>query len=367
MSVHKRSRNGKTTYMVSYRNGGNKQRTETYSRKVDADKRDVEIRQAKQRGDPIPPRGRGDAKETFEKFARDSWWPVHVEGARLTKQTRERYATFLDKHLIPRIGDKPLTHIDVAAVLAVKAGLATDKVPDYTSARVLKLLRQILGFAVLSGKLAQNPADVLRTRGMLPSQNRKGDVRPIWPDETEAIRKAMLASQSPNALRNATLVSVLAYAGLRPAEAVGELRWEGVGSDYLQIRAAKTGKSRTVPDLIQPLMDDLAEWRKASKSTAAKALVFPDENGEPWSKNYYGQWRSRMFQPPAPDGARVYDLRHGYASLLIREGVDLTEVADRMGHSPTMTTTHYAHVFKQHRKAKRVPMEKLVLTARAKA
>jgi len=119
-----------------------------------------------------------------------------------------------------------------------------------------------------------------------------------------------------------------------------------------------------VPDLIQPLMDDLAEWRKAS-SKAAKALVFPDENGEAWSKNYYGQWRSRSFNPAAPTGARVYDLRHGYASLLIREGVDLTEVADRMGHSPTMTTTHYAHVFKQHRKAKRVSMETLVKRARA--
>jgi integrase len=70
----------------------------------------------------------------------------------------------------------------------------------------------------------QNPADVLRANGMLPSQKRKEEVQPIWADETEAIRCAMLASKSPHALRNATLISVLAYAGLRPAEALA-LRW----------------------------------------------------------------------------------------------------------------------------------------------
>jgi len=52
--------------------------------------------------------------------------------------------------------------------------------------------------------------------------------------------------------------------------------------------------------------------------------------------------------------------------MLIREGLDLAEVARRMGHSPTMTTQHYAHVFEQYREHKREPMERIVLAARAK-
>jgi integrase len=362
----KRTGGNKRAYKVEYRNGSGK-RTETYTVKADAEKRDAEIKLAKQRGEPVPKKGRGDAKITFEDFAYETWWPTHVQGAKIGERAQERYASWLDNHLIPRIGGEPLTHIDVAAVLDVKAGLAKDGVPDYTSARTLKLFRQIMGFAVLMGKLEQNPADVLRARGMLPPQGRKGDVSPLWPDDTEAIRRAMLASQSPHALRNATLVSVLAYAGLRPSEAVGELRWEGIGSDFIQVRASKTGKSRTIPQLIKPLMADLEAWHEASESTAAKALVFPDEHGQPWSKNALGNWRIRIFQPSAPEGARPYDLRHGYASLLIREGVELTEVAERMGHSLTMTSTHYGHVFKQHRNKPREPMEKLVRKARKAA
>jgi integrase len=364
VSAVKRNGGNKRAFKVRYRDATGKARSETYSVKADADKRDAEIRLAKQRGEPLPKKGRGDPKQTFEAFAYEVWWPTAVQGARLSARAQERYASWLDNHLIPRIGDEPLAHIDVAAVLDVKAGLARDAVPDYTSARTLKLLRQILGFAVLSGKLAQNPADVLRARGMLPPQGRKGDVRPLWPDETELIRAGMLNGQSPHALRNATLISVLAYAGLRPSEALHELCWQGVGDDYLQVRAGKTGRSRTIPELIKPLLGDLAAWREASRSTAAKALVFPDDDGGAWGRTALGNWRNREFKPRAPEGARIYDLRHGYASLLIREGVDPAEVAARMGHSLTMTTAHYAHVFQQHRNKPREPMEKVVLDAR---
>lgn len=41
--------------------------------------------------------------------------------------------------------------------------------------------------------------------------------------------------------------------------------------------------------------------------------------------------------------ARVYDLRHGCASLLLSIGVSPTEVARRLGHSVQMLFTVYAH------------------------
>src|SRR5207249_12340047 len=119
-----------------------------------------------------------------------------------------------------------------------------------------------------------------------------------------------------------------------------------------------------VPELIKPLRDDLKAWKAAAKRTSANDLVFPSDDGKAFSKTAYGNWRNRVFLPAAPEGSRIYDLRHGYASLLIREGVDLTEVADRLGHSPTMTTAHYAHVFKEYRSRPNQRMETLVRKAR---
>ncbi len=338
MSIHVREVNGKKKYEVSYRSG--RQRTETYSRKVDAEKRDTEIRLAKERGEPIPRRGHGGGKETLKTFARDQWWPTEVSGAGLSLKTQERYATFLDKHLIPRIGDELLTSIDVQMILELRASLAKDKVPDYTAARTLKLLRQILHFAVIVGKLPSNPADVLSRPKMLPKQTRKDDLVPLYADEIEAIRAAILAGESPWKLRNAAMVSLYGYAGVRPLREGVELTWAALGADSLKVSAGKTGRSRIVPELIVPLLDDLAAWKAVAPSTAKTALIFPAEGGE-WTQSALNNWRNRIFSPLAPDGATPYSLRHGYALMLAREGVDDRDAADRMGHSLTMHNQHY--------------------------
>lgn len=150
--------------------------------------------------------------------------------------------------MIPRVGGEALAFIDVDRVIALRAELAADGVPDYTSARVLKLFRQILGFAVLKGRLPYNPAQVLSGRKALPSQKRTTDVRPIPPEQTKALRNAILASGSPFKQRDAILVSLIAYAGLRPEEALA-LRWENVSAGTIRVEHANAdgtiGRTKT--------------------------------------------------------------------------------------------------------------------------
>lgn len=373
MSVAAVRARGRRAWKVRYRDHGGKEHSETYDLKPDADVRDAEIRRAKQNRQPIPTRGRGEAGQTFEQFARDDWWPQHVVGKRLAPKTREMYVILLDAHLVPLIGSESLAYIDVPRVLGVRTSLAASNVGDYTSARALKLMRQILAFAVEVGRIPHNPADVLRARGALPSQKRKTDIRPLDPDETEALRERLLARQSPNALRDATFVSVLAYAGLRPEEALA-LKWESVGEDYVhvvqanrdgELAATKTGGRRMVTGLIETLRDDLAEWREASPDTRPSALVFPSDDGGLWRLWDYANWRRRTFKPNAPANARPYDLRHGYGSLLIREGVNRAEIAEQMGNSVAVLDSHYLHVFTKYRGRPAESMGAAVAEARA--
>jgi integrase len=358
-------------WKVRYRDHSGKARGETLATKVEATKRDAEIKLAKKAREPIPMRGRGNGGETFKDFALETWWPKHVEN-RMAKATQESYAALLDKHLVPIIGDDALAFIDVERVLDVRTQLAAQKVKNYTSARALKLLKQILGFAVQTGRIPHNPAAVLAERGQLPSQARVKPIHPLWPVETEAIRKAMLDSKGPNSLRDATLVSVLAYAGLRPSESLG-LAWKHVGKDSItveravkdgQLGATKTGETRIVPHLIKPLMADLAAWKSAAPNTSPNALVFPNGSGKPWTKATYKSWKKRVFRPLAPDGADLYSFRHGYACLLRREGQDTTEIAERMGNSAAVNEQHYRSIFRGFRNEPLLPLEAVVLDAR---
>ena len=77
----------------------------------------------------------------------------------------------------------------------------------------MTLLGSILERAVEWGKLQQNPARSVRKP---PAHRRKG-IRPLSPAEVERIRQIFLHR---GRVRDATLVSVPAYGGLRPSEAL---------------------------------------------------------------------------------------------------------------------------------------------------
>jgi hypothetical protein len=143
---------------------------------------------------------------------------------------------------------------------------------------------------------------------------------------------------------DAILVSDLAYAGLRPQEAIA-LDWRHVSAKRLRVWAPKTRTTRSV-DLLEPLADDLLRWRR---ETAAIGPVFPRGTGTPWSEHNWRNWRRRVYQPAATNAGvtgdlRPYRLRGSFVSLLLWEGRSVTYVAAQAGHSLQTLSRHYAGV-----------------------
>jgi integrase len=135
------------------------------------------------------------------------------------------------------------------------------------------------------------------------------------PLEFEAIRAAMEQA-------DATLVSVLAYAGLRPGEALA-LKWGDIRDNTIHVsralsfgeeKATKTGNSRAV-HMIPALRWDLAAWRLVSGRPPAGAYLLPGPDGGAWDEGRYRRWRRFKFKPALAlagidSDVRVYDLRH---------------------------------------------------------
>ena len=146
--------------------------------------------------------------------------------------------------------------------------------------QALDLLGTLLQRAVEGERIATNPVRLVR-RAPRP---RREEVRPLAPATVEAMRSA--ASH-----RDATLLSVLAYAGLRPSEALA-LHWSDVRAQTILVQRAlslgedadtKTHQHRTVR-LLAPLRDDLERWRR---SAPGNTLVFPGHDGDAWSLPAY--------------------------------------------------------------------------------
>ncbi|MGZ4268799.1 MAG: site-specific integrase, partial [Solirubrobacteraceae bacterium] len=170
-------------------------------------------------------------------------------------------------------------------------------------------------------------------------------------------------------------MSVLAYAGLRPGEALA-LRWGDVRERTVLIQRAlslgteddtKTTQHRTVR-LLAPLKADLAAWRLASGRPGDDALAFPCRTGEPWTVAAYQSWRRRSFnrarQAADAPAATPYALRHSYASLLLHEGRSVIYVARQLGHDARLTLTRYGHVIDELEDQPRIDAEEAIRQAR---
>ena len=69
----------------------------------------------------------------------------------------------------------------------------------------------------------------------------------------------------------------------------------------------------------------------------------------------------------ADNGARPYDLRHAFASLLIHEGrLSVVEIAAQLGHNPTVCLDTYAHVMAEERDGEHVSAEEQIVLARGR-
>jgi integrase len=184
-------------------------------------------------------------------------------------------------------------------------------------------------------------------------------------------------ARSRGALYDATLVSVLAYSGVRPGEALA-LERRHIRNDTILVEQAvargrlkmqKTGRVYRTVDLLDALRDDLALWIEASGRDAPNDSLFARTDGELLKVDDWDNWRNRRFYEVLDDlgiiRRRPYDLRHSFVSLLIREGeTSIVELAEQLGHSPTETLKTYAHVFSEFRRQPRVPASQLIAAAR---
>jgi integrase len=298
------------------------------------------------------------------------WWTVYAE-PNLARKTQVMYASLWDRYVLPRLGAMELRRLTPAVIESFQAELRREGVGAPTIIKTLTLLQGMLQRAVVWGRIPSNPVAPIKK----PAQKRARSVRPIPPATVEAIRRSLLSHRR---LREATLVSVLAYAGLRPGEALA-LRWKDVRERTILVdravalgdeKGTKTGKSRSVR-LLAPLAADLAEWRLASGRPGDDELVFPKKGGRVWTEQDWRNWRQRVFAPAATavglDGFRPYDLRHSFVSLLFAEGRTVIEVARQAGHSPTMALATYGHVIEELEGADRRAAEDVIREARAGA
>jgi integrase len=344
MSVHKRGK----VWVVRYRDG-DRHAQKTFELQRDALDFDTEVRRRRRLGTlaTLTP-----TSVTLNDYMAATWAPVY--GVLLDERTREVYAQSYDRHIAPTLGPMPLHAIRPAVIARWQAAVLPRGPEALRKAR--SVLSAIVQTAAEAELIASNPVRLVRP----PKRPLKPEIRPLAPVSVEALRTQLDH-------RDAVLVSLIGYGGLRPGEA-RSLLWVNVLARTLVVGAAKTRRRRSVR-LLEPLAQDLREWRLASGRPDPDRPVIPrPSDGGVMSAKSFNVWRGDVFAPALEaaglDPARPYDLRHSFASLLLHEGRSVIYVARQLGHSATETLGTYGHVVEELADQPRIAAEDAIRAAR---
>jgi integrase len=159
---------------------------------------------------------------------------------------------------------------------------------------------------------------------------------------------------------------LLANTGMRRGEVLG-LRWKDVDLERAtfsvsrslvlvayqpQLSDVKTNNGRRTIDLEPRTVAVLRAWKKAQieermlanlRPTADLIISHPD--GSVINPDYLSQVFDRHVAKSALPRIRLHDLRHTHATVLLKEGVPLKVVSERLGHAnPAFTLSVYQHL-----------------------
>jgi len=151
--------------------------------------------------------------------------------------------------------------------------------------------------------------------------------------------EACLMPKCPDWLKE--IVAFALNTGMRQGEILS-LKWSQVDLERQEITVliTKNKEPRTLPinDEVQNLLKAKMATRKGS------AYVFPSESGTMIGKNNL----SRAFRKAVKEAGivkfRFHDLRHTFATRLVRLGTDLYKVAKLLGHKTLAMVMRYAHL-----------------------
>lgn len=294
---------------------------------------------------------------------------------RVKARTHAAYAYEAEAIIVPKLGDALVQRLTEMQIERLQNELRRDRGVRTARGAVATLgraLRQAVRWRIIS----LNPADAVEP---LPKPRRELE---IWEPEEVAAFLEVAREHPMYALFHLTLTT-----GMRQGELLA-LRWADVtlkgsrpsvavrgslepGEDGYRIgdpkSAAGVRRLSLAPDQVDVLQAHAAylEVQRAARGTdwADLGLVFPDpESG----RILHPSNLSHRYWYPLRAAAgvkeiRFHDLRHTYASLAIRAGMDVRLLADRLGHrDPAFTLRTYTHVFDRYRHSGALPLETLL-------
>ncbi len=269
----------------------------------------------------------------------DAWFRRHSRTIR--PSTRVGYRLHIDKHISPLLGGIRVSRLRTADVRRLVDELERKGLAAGTVHLVIRTLSVALNSAVADGILDRSPLLGVE----LPRIDRE-PVRPLAASDADAVLDAVAGTWVELPVR------VWLGSGMRRGEVVGlDQRDLGLDAGFVRVRVTKT-RVRAVPvsdDAVAALRQALVI---APRRGPDEPVFFAPKSGDRIKGDSLSHALPRILEQAGLARLTPHALRHGAATLMLAEGVQMRVIAEQLGHrNPALTSRIYAHVVPEQQRA----------------
>lgn len=290
-------------------------------------------------------------------------WLENVVAVNLASKSYEEYEGAVRLLINPHIGGIKLRKLNADHLEKWQATLKREGKSENQRLRGIRVLRNALNKALKKKKIPINPMNAIDK----PKVDRK-QVKPLEPsicfDIFDLAEKHRIGDIIPLAIMtglrmreifgldwSAINLSEGTLSVRKSIEEISRKTMKAVGAkSTINEKPPKTRKSRRCvmlePVALKALESRLVKAKAEGFDPSEVPIVFPDTRGGRLRASNF----NRMVWNPIRDALNIrhvtfHDLRHAQASLMVRAGVDLKVIQERLGHADFSTTANlYAHL-----------------------
>lgn len=311
------------------------------------------------------PAKRMTLRELFDEYC-------EVRKNEIRESTLDKFKRIMEYHIMPELENIKLDKFAPQLLAQWKLNMENKGLSLYTKQATFSVFRNLLNYAVKMDYISKNPlvrvgnfrnsGEIKKEMDFYTADEFKKFISAARQNAQEAERRGFLSEWDYY-----VFFAIAFYTGLRKGEIHG-LQWNDISKDYLSVKRSVTqklkGEDRETPpkntasvrtlQIPKPLMLILNEhkkrWRKydgfnSSFKVCGGTKCLRDTSIENHNK--------RFAQMAGVKKIRIHDFRHSHVSLLANNGINIQEIARRLGHSKIeMTWNTYSHLYpKEEEKA----------------
>jgi site-specific recombinase XerD len=264
-----------------------------------------------------------------------------LRGRGAAERTRRAYAVDLGQ-FVAWAGERVPTEIRHRDVRRYAAALSSEGAAPATVARKLAAIRGLFDFLVGTGRVNQNPADLV-------SSPKRGEKLPrvLTVDQVRTLLEKIPA-RTPLELRDRAMLELAYSCGLRCEEIVN-LDLGALDHETEQLRVFGKGSKERLLPVGEPAQQALRRYeeqgRRALAGDPRERALFLSKSGRRLSNSDVTRRLALWVREAAlAAGVSPHALRHSFATHLLEGGADLRTIQELLGHASISTTQVYTRV-----------------------